>query len=271
MTHLAVARKDFRDALRSRTLWALYLLFLLFAAGTTLVYVTFFGGTGMQTGGLVQFLRRPTALLVSITALLAGYKSIAGERETGSLALLLSLPHSRLDVVLGKTLGRTAVVGVPVAAGFVVPFVFGLVRIDGFSVATFVGFTLLTLLFALAYVAVAVGLSATTGSTGVAATLAFGFWFGFQFAWGALVTVAELAASGFSLAAALGSEPLWARLLKSVSPSAGYSRATNALVGGSPQSADVVVLQDWFGAVVLCLWVVVPLAVGYWTFEHADL
>ncbi|MFC7167186.1 hypothetical protein [Halospeciosus flavus] len=41
--------------------------------------------------------------------------------------------------------------------------------------------------------------------------------------------------------------------------------------GWVPQSADVVVLQDWFGAVVLCLWVVVPLAVGYWTFEHADL
>lgn len=271
MSWLAVARKDFRDALRSRTLWALYLLFLAFAAGTTFVYVALFGGTTLRTGGLVQFLRRPTALLVSITALLAGYKSVAGERETGSLALLLSLPHSRLDVVVGKTLGRAAVVGLPIVSGFVVPFVFGVVRVDGFEVGTFVAFTLLTLLFALAYVAVAVGLSATTGSTGLAATLAFGFWFGFQFAWGALVTVAELVVAGFDFRVVFAADPLWARLLKSLSPSAGYSRATDALVGSRGPPADVLVMQDWVGAVVLAVWVVVPLAVGYWAFERADL
>jgi hypothetical protein len=44
------------------------------------------------------------ALLIPLAALVAAYLSIAGERESGSIKFALSLPISRGDLVLGKTL-----------------------------------------------------------------------------------------------------------------------------------------------------------------------
>ncbi|MDZ7850465.1 MAG: ABC transporter permease subunit [Halodesulfurarchaeum sp.] len=60
------------------------------------------------------------AMLVPIMALIAGYLAIAGERESGSLKILLGLPPSRGEVLAGKFLGRAAVVGIGVAAGFAI-------------------------------------------------------------------------------------------------------------------------------------------------------
>jgi Cu-processing system permease protein len=43
--------------------------------------------------------------LVPLIALILGYDTIVGERERGALELLLTMPISRLEVLLGKYLG----------------------------------------------------------------------------------------------------------------------------------------------------------------------
>jgi len=53
-------------------------------------------------------------------ALIAAYLAIAGERESGSLKLLLGLPPSRGEVLVGKFLGRSGVVAIGLVLGFLV-------------------------------------------------------------------------------------------------------------------------------------------------------
>jgi len=140
MSALTVAKKDFRDAIRSRTLLALIVLFAIFTAGGAYVS-TLIGGllsnanpAGSQSAlDLIFALLTPASLLVPVIGLLAGYKAIAGERESGSLKFLLGLPHSRRDVVLGKVIGRAAVVTVAILIGFAVGIVAIYVLTDSLS------------------------------------------------------------------------------------------------------------------------------------------
>jgi len=52
-------------------------------------------------------------LIVSILAIALGYDTISGEKEAGTLKLMLSFPVPRSSVVLGKALGGLCALGVP--------------------------------------------------------------------------------------------------------------------------------------------------------------
>jgi len=92
-------------------------------------------------------------------AIFAGYAAISKERTSGSLKLLLSLPHSRKDVIIGKVVGRCGVVGVPLAGAFIVNALFLIASRLTFKPGLYVTFALFSLVFALVMVAVAVSIS----------------------------------------------------------------------------------------------------------------
>ncbi|PSQ41205.1 ABC transporter, partial [Halobacteriales archaeon SW_5_68_122] len=99
MSVLAVAEKDFRDAVRSRLMIGVAVLFVAFTGGGIALIVAF-TPEEIGIGGAIEAVRQlifgSSALFVPIVALGIGFKSIAGERQSGSLKLLLSLPNSRL-------------------------------------------------------------------------------------------------------------------------------------------------------------------------------
>jgi ABC-2 type transport system permease protein len=278
---LVIARKEFQDAIRSRRLIAMTALFTLFYAGLAYLYaiVASVDPQAASALDLVSFLVGPAAILVPIVGLLAGYKSIAGERESGSVKLLLGLPHSRQDVVVGKVLGRAAVVTVSTLVGFLVAAIVAFVRYGSFSAEGFVLFTLLTLVLALAFVSIGVGLSATTGSTNRAVLGVVGIFFLFQFIWGQLPNLLNYVLNGsfgFSQQA-----PEWAYLVVRLDPQTAYQtvvrnwviqnplqQALNQqLFGGDPP----VFISPWFALAVLFAWILLPAAVGYLSFERTDL
>ncbi|MEF8854518.1 MAG: ABC transporter permease subunit, partial [Haloarculaceae archaeon] len=135
MSTLAVAKKDFRDAIRSRALWGLSLLFFLLVSGIGVAYAEFDALSGGQPTptGLIFFIASGVGTYVSLAALLTCFKSIAGERESGTIKVLLSLPHSRRDVILGKWLGRSAVLALPVVGTFVIGVAIGGVLMGAFA------------------------------------------------------------------------------------------------------------------------------------------
>jgi ABC-2 type transport system permease protein len=65
-------------------------------------------------------LRRFGLNIVPVLALVASYLAIAGERESGTLKLLLGMPPTRREVVLGKLLGRLAVTTTAIVVAFTV-------------------------------------------------------------------------------------------------------------------------------------------------------
>jgi ABC-2 type transport system permease protein len=276
-----VARKDFQDAIRSRGLIAMTILFTLLYAGAAYVY-TFIGSSSPQAASvlsLISFLLLPATILVPIVGVFAGYRAIAGERETGSIKLLLGLPHTRQDVVIGKIVGRSSVVTVSTFVGFLVAAVVAAVLYSSFPAVDFVAFGALTVLFALAFVGIGVGISAATGSTTKAIAGGFGVFLLFQFLWGEIPKLINYIANGsygFS-----GRQPNWSYLFEQLDPQNAYQLAVNEWVVQSPLREALyqqvfggnppLFFSPWFALAVLLAWVLVPAGLGYLAFKRADL
>jgi ABC-2 type transport system permease protein len=279
MSVTAVARKDFQDAVRSRSLWALSVLFVGIAMLTSYMYVEFpelLGGEEELSGvGLGLFLAGFASLFIALTAIVIAYKALAGERELGSMKLLLALPHTRRDVVFGKVLGRTATLALPVVLGFGAAGLYGYLMISAFSFVDYLIFLGLTVVFALAYVSIVVGISGSTGSTSRASAIAVGFFLVFELIWDGVAFGLVYVTNGFALPAAM---PDWVFIVNQIPPSTAYTTAMMALIPDAMVMGDSAAAQidafyatEWLGVVVLVFWIVVPLAIGYRRFSRADL
>lgn len=280
----AVAKKDFRDAARSKTLWILSALFVLFAAGMAYVFTLLQESSGgeLSTLNLLLFLQSPVALLVPLTGLLLGYKSIAGEIDSGSVKILLSLPHSRSSVVLGKLLGRTAVLTVPVLIGFAVAAVIVVALYATFSPGYYVAFVGLAVLFGLAYVSIAIAVSTLTKSTSRAAVGIFGVFALFNLLWDVIGSGIHYVVTSLGEGPATffpGLEPPnWFLFFQRLSPNGAFSGAIASVFPGDsqveayfPQGNIPLYLEDWFSVLILIAWAVVPLALCYRRFKAADI
>ncbi|WP_232703297.1 ABC transporter permease subunit [Halobacterium wangiae] len=281
MSWSVVAKKDFRDAGRSKALWALSVLFVLFMAGMAYVYTLVQSGgpagtDDLESLGLIFFLISPVTLLIPLTALVMAHKSIAGEVESGSAKFLLSLPHTRRDAIVGKVVGRGAVMGVAVLVGLVVAAVVTVALYDSFDATAYLGFAALTLFLAVMYTAIGVGLSATTKDGGRATILVAGFYVFFELAWGLVPTgLLYLQTGRFS---PMGTPPDWYLLLNRLPPSSAFSSAVFQFLPGNagniaqyfPQSPPIH-LSKWAALAMMVVWFVVVPLVGYRIFERADL
>lgn len=171
MTWEAIARKDVRDAIRSYWLWGLSGLFVLFFTVPAFFLADRIGTAAQQQGeqissdALLGVLVEINAFFVPVIAIGLAYAAIAGERDSGSLKLLLSLPHSRQDVVVGKFLGRSLVVLIALTAGFLVAGFTFLITPITFAGENYVLFALLTGLLAVVFVGIAIGVSAAAQSS----------------------------------------------------------------------------------------------------------
>ena len=188
----AIARKEFMDNWRNKWVLALSMIFLLLV-----VVMSYFGGA--QSGAGVEFqgyedtvamLSTLAAMLLPIIAIMLGYSTIIGERENGSMGVVLGCPVSRYDVIIGKFLGLGFVMLVTILIGFGVS---GLIvgAATGFEGALeYLAFMVLTFLFAFFFLGFAILMSAlakkrSTAIAGglviffsgmIAGTVLFGLW-----------------------------------------------------------------------------------------------
>lgn len=295
MSWLIVAGKDFRDAVRSRTLWALTAVYVLFMAGFAYLYTLFRNagpppGAGGQDGAILEaadlvfFLLGPVALLIPLTALVIGYKSLAGEVESGSGKFLLSLPHTRRDAVVGKVVGRTGVLSLAILVGILVATVVIVALYDQLAVTTLVLFTGATLVLGAVYVSIAVGLSGLTNRTSRATVYAVGFFVVFEIIWDFVPNALYYLLEGSFFppyvpgTGGVSAAPSWFHFVGMVSPTSAYTtlvqdfagEATVSIAAAYPDGVPIY-LTGWAAIVVLAAWAVVPVAVGYWRFREADL
>jgi ABC-2 type transport system permease protein len=274
MSLAVVARKDFADARRSRSLWALSGLFVAFVALMAYLYTEIPSLTPSEAAelsglGLMGFLAAPASLFISIAAVLICYKAIAGESESGSGKILLALPHTRADVVGGKVLGRATVLALPLVVGFAVALVAAYALDLTVAPTEFLTFVVVSLVFALAYVSLVVGISATTTSTTRASTLAVGAFVVFELVWDVIPIGAAFVANGLSMP---GTLPNWALFLGQLSPSAAYLNAVTGVLPNNTSLVDVpFYLSPTASAVVLVGWIVIPVAIGYTRYAGLDL
>jgi ABC-2 type transport system permease protein len=282
MTWLDVARKDYRDAARSKVLWVLSLLYVLLVVGIAYFLVEVVQlPTDASTGVLLLSMLSGVSLFVPLIAVAVGYKSIVGERDSGTIKLLLSLPHSRADVVLGKLAGRWGVVFTATVVGFAAGGLVVAALLGSFDLGSYLSFLGVTLLYAAAYVAIAIAWSTATGSTTIAAIGGFGTFLFFSTVWGVANNLLVWVVDGYFPMPLVRPPPEWSQAIRQLSPNEAYNMATRALLGGgnaqqaaqqAPAAQDApFYLQNEIGFLVLLLWVVVPVALAYFRFERSDL
>jgi ABC-2 type transport system permease protein len=279
---ISVAKKDFRDALQSRALWGLVVAFVVVLLITTYAYVEFpelFSSNATATfGGLLFYTSGIVAPFIPLAAIVVCFKSIAGERELGSIKILLSLPLTRRDAFSGKVIGRGAVLGVGLGIGLLVGLAFGAIMLGSVAVVPLVLFLLVTLVFAALYASVMVSLSALTGSTARATTLAIGYFVVFEAVWDVVPLAIVYVIEGFTIPSQL---PEWVFLVQQLSPSTAYTNAIIALLpeiaadlgeglDGAAESMAFYVTPE-VGFVFLLFWLVIPPAIAYNRFDKSDL
>lgn len=173
-----LAAKEWRDRLRNRWVLAVALVFAFFALA-----IAYFGAAQQGQVGFhgidatIASLSSLVIYLVPLIALILGYDAIVGERERGALELLLSMPVTPLEVLLGKYLGLAAALTSATAIGFgagLLPLFSQLTVAEGWRYAQFVASAVL---MGLAFLSIAMLVSVSTRDRVRASGIALALWF----------------------------------------------------------------------------------------------
>jgi len=114
-----IAAKELRDGLRNR--WVVATTGLLAALALTLAFLGAAPTGSVNVDPLavtIVSLSSLTIFLVPLIALLLSYDAIVGEVDRGTMALLLTYPVARWQVVLGKFAGHLCILGFATVAGY---------------------------------------------------------------------------------------------------------------------------------------------------------
>jgi ABC-2 type transport system permease protein len=231
-----VAKKEFQDTARSKALWVLSLVFVvLFVVPLLGVYFDVLGlGQITQELGTTVLIRSVylnlVTFLLPLIAMFVGYAALTRERESGSLKVLLSLPFSRRDVLVGKVVGRCAVVALPLLVGLGLTALFLVSLGVPFEAGLYGLFSLFTVGFALVMVAIAVSISAAVPSGRLSLVANFFVYFYFTFVWNSVANgLGNLLQNQLGVAGALRWQlTLFVKLL---SPTQSYKTLLNSVLG----------------------------------------
>ncbi len=271
-----VARKDYLEAVDSRVIRYLTYLFVIACLIGGYIFPVMTAGP-VTTNQFAGFMTGAIGLLLPLVGLLLGYNAIVGERSSGRLNLLLSLPHTRRDVVIGKLLGRGLFLAAAVIVGLVGAAALVIYPFGSFGIGPAVDYIVyigLTLLFGGIFFGIGLTLSTVTASRQVATLFAFAVFFVFVVIWDVVEPAMLFALERVGLAR--GELPDWAIFVYEAQPVTLYERiiavffeeqSTAEYLGTDPSWY----LSEWVAVVLFLLWVVIPLAIGYRRFNRGDL
>src|SRR3546814_6124029 len=156
-----LARKEFRERIRNRWVLAVTLVFAVFALAIAYFGAAQQGAVGVRGIGVtIASLVSLVIYLVPLIALILGFDAIVGERERGSLDLLLSMPLTRLELLLGKFLGLSAALACATVLGFGLAGALLAFSLPVAALYHYLGFILSAVLLGMAFLSMAVAVSA---------------------------------------------------------------------------------------------------------------
>ncbi len=176
---LAIAGTELRIAQRNRWVLTATVIMTLFALALTFAGSAPTGALGVDLLTVaVASMTTLSVYLAPLLALMISFDSIAGEVERGGLALTLSYPLSRLEILLGKFLAHIGALGFAMLIGFgsagAVAALTGGASAE--SLAALLRLILTSILLGAVFVALGYALSATASSSAAAAGMAAGMW-----------------------------------------------------------------------------------------------
>lgn len=170
----ALILHEFLERTRDRWVMVISVAFALLASAVSLYGRGAEAEVAKLTGPSLVTL---ASLFAPLVAMVLSHDAIVGERERNTLGLLLSLPVSRLEVVVAKYLGRalalTLAIGLGIGAAIVVS--------GGEGAAALTQLVGPTLLLGLAFLSIGMLISAGTRRQATAASIVVVVWFALVF------------------------------------------------------------------------------------------
>jgi Cu-processing system permease protein len=175
-----IASKEFRDRIRNRWVLAVALVFAVFSLA-----IAYFGAAQQGAVGFrgievtIASLVSLVIYLVPLIALILGFDAIVGERERGSLDLLMSMPLTRLELIFGKFFGLFLALACSTIIGFGLAGVLLATQVPLAALYHYIGFVFSAVLLGAAFLSLAVMVSVFAPDRGRASSAAIGLWFFF--------------------------------------------------------------------------------------------
>jgi len=275
-----MVKKEFSDNVRNKWIIAISAIFIIL----TLV-VSYFGAAQTQSRTGFQALSETVTgmlsietLLVPILGLMLGYAAIVGEKEQGSIQLLLSMPITRVEAVLGKFLGLATVMMTSILFGLGIAGIIVMVSAGAEGWESYVIFILGSMLFALAFLTISLLLSTVTRRRSGAMGIAVFLWFFFAMIFD-LILLGVYVATGGSFGLRPGGQsaalPDWYYAISLANPASAFSMFSLRIFGISESFGFITQYPSFITAATaglsMMLWIVVPLGLSLWRFQKQDL
>lgn len=262
-----IAGKEFWDRIRNRWVLAVALVFTAFA-----LVIAYAGGAQQGAVGFrsievtIASLVSLVIYLIPLIALVLGFDAIVGERERGSLDLLLSMPITRLELLVGKFLGLSGALAFSTLAGFGLVGVVLSPQLDLNALFHYAGFIVSSVLLGMAFLSLAVMISVFAADRTRASGLAIAVWFFFVLVFDLLLLGALVLTGGN-----YGGEIFpWLMLANPADVfrvlnifSLDEVRNLYGLATVFPEG----LAAPWKLGLVMGLWIVAPLGVAAWRFR----
>lgn len=263
-----LAGKEFRDRIRNRWVLAVAMVFAVFA-----LVIAYFGAAQQGSVGFrsievtIASLVSLVIYLIPLIALILGFDAIVSERERGSLDLLLTMPITRLELLLGKYLGLSGALTLSAVAGFGLAGIAMANLLDAAALMHYSGFVLSSVLLGMVFLSLAVMISVFAADRAGASGLAIALWFFFVLVFDLLLLAALVVTGGH-----YGGE-LFPYLLL-LNP-ADVFRVLNIFsledvrtLYGMATVFPGELANPWLLGGIMLIWIVVPLLVALWRFKQ---
>lgn len=281
MSWSVIADVDFKNTRRSKVLWGATASFSFFLVLVLLLEDVVEGAEAAEPLdeamlNLIGF----SAFYLPLIVVAIGYLAITGERQSGRIKYLHGFPNRRVDIIAGKFASRALLAAIAVIIAMLIGAAVMLFQYQTVPIRNYILFLLLTLLFTLVWVAIAIGCSAVSTTRGQSIAASIGVYFIFSILW-LIPAFNPRNIAQFVVESILQQQPINGLydFLYHLSPSIAYSTASRWLFAINDErdlvgnyGAEVpFYLQDWFMLVLLGAWIIVPLALGYLRFRTHEL
>lgn len=262
-----IAFKEFRDRIRNRWVIAVAIIFTAFALAIAYFGSAQQGEVGFQNIALtVASLVSLVIYLIPLIALILGYDAIVGERERGSLDLLLSMPITRLELILGKFLGLSAALACATLIGFGSVGLLLTYQTSLDALYHYLGFMFSAILLGMVFLSLAVMLSVIAKDRARVSGAAIAMWFFFVLIYD-LILLGILVLTGgnfgetlFPLLLLLNPADIF-RILNI------FSTEDLKVFYGLATVFPASLSNPWLLGSMMITWIVMPLTVALWRFK----
>ncbi|MBC7129318.1 MAG: ABC transporter permease [Thermoplasmatales archaeon] len=269
----AIAKKEFMDNWRNKWIIAISAIFLIL----TVVVSYFTKGEWQNLSSTIVGMMSFVELLIPILGLMLGYATIAGEKERGSLAILLSYPVRRWEILIGKFLGLSCVIASSIFIGFGIAGVIIGINVKEVKWLEYFYFIAISILLGIVYIAISIMLSSIFKKRATAMGGAIFTWFFFSMIWGIILfglLIIIYKSNPFQIVNENFTAPNWFYFLSALNPVSAFESLiylnVTPIRGAIPINYPSFYNNPFLFS-MLFIWIILSLAVAYLFFRNKDI